>query len=187
MQKSEENKVKLASNDNDYNQILNNIKQEPPVEFELILPPREYKSEEEENNNIEGKKYQCQKCSKSFDKHQPFKSHQRNHRPKMKCQICLKEIAARNFTFHLKRHKGVKELQCDHCSRMFAIKYDLKNHITLKHRSFRNFNCQFCGKGYNRKHIYEHHIIKNHSNEKTLSKETKEIFLRSFFIKISSQ
>jgi hypothetical protein len=71
-----------------------NIKQEPSVEFVLILPAREVKKVEVKREIVDEiyDEFKCKICDKTFETKQKLQNHQRNHKPKVECSICLKMI-----------------------------------------------------------------------------------------------
>lgn len=144
--------------------IVNNIKQEPAIEFELILPQTDVKLEESsEGEEDKVKKFQCHQCPKSFDKKQNLWNHNKVHKPKVKCKICGKEITNGSFKEHQKRHEGIKSFACDCCSSAFVMKLDLIRH-KLTHRGDKKFKCLHCNRGFNNKAQLKNHLL-THSED----------------------
>jgi uncharacterized Zn-finger protein len=139
--KSEMIKIKVEPNceDKKYveseNCIKDNIKQEPEVEFVLILPPRQVKIEIEEENKTQTNEnlYRCRQCPKSFKIQKNLKSHERSHAAKVNCQICNKKLRRDCLKIHLKLHEDVKEFNCDHCSAGFVtmLSFHFINHLNF--------------------------------------------------------
>jgi KRAB domain-containing zinc finger protein len=161
-------KVKIEPFDDDSEQIesvdcvVSNIKKEPEVEFVLILPPRQVKVEKFEEKETDEKKFQCQQCSKSFEKPKNLYQHKQTHKPKTKCQVCSKEISTQTFKAHLKKHQFMQNFNCDHCSAGFVFKGDLVQHM-WKHRSSKQFKCKHCNRGFNNRQNFNAHL-QSHSN-----------------------
>jgi KRAB domain-containing zinc finger protein len=145
--------------------IINNIKKEREVEFLLILPPALLKIEKEENEvqeqNIE--KFQCEKCPKSFETPKKLHFHRKVHEPKVKCQICGKEVKKHCLRNHLKRHKTIKDYNCDHCASAFVIKSHLIRHMWA-HRSDKQFSCSHCHLSFNVDKTFEFHLLSHTKN-----------------------
>jgi uncharacterized Zn-finger protein len=138
--------------------IVNNIKKEPEVEFLLILPPR-YVKVEVEDNKIQGQNNEKTMTS-LFAKPERFKQ---IHNPKVKCEICLKEVRRMNFKRHLKSHSDIKDFNCDHCQAGFVSKPSLVRHM-WKHRSNKKFNCSQCSRGFNESRDFKVHLQSHSAN-----------------------
>jgi C2H2-type zinc-finger domain/C2H2-type zinc finger/Zinc finger, C2H2 type len=151
--------------------IVNNIKQEPEVEFLLILPPRHVKTEKvEEETKVKqngeqtnGKKFQCQQCPKSFETSSGLRQHEKSHKPKVSCEICNKVLRPHYLKAHLKIHESIKKFYCDHCGAGCVTKYELTQHM-WSHRSEKQFNCSDCNRGFNRSHGYKTHLQSHSTN-----------------------
>jgi KRAB domain-containing zinc finger protein len=148
--------------------IVNNIKNEPAVEFLCILPPFEVKTEkfEFENQNYskeEDKIFHCQKCPQSFSKKPYLMTHNQMHKPKVKCQVCFKEIRKRHLLNHQKRHEGIKDFNCDLCPAAFVTKTHLVSHMWV-HRNEKKFNCHHCTRGFNTNFHFKQHLLSHSVN-----------------------
>lgn len=64
---------------------------------------------------------------------------------------------------HLKRHLGMKNYMCDHCSRGFVTKGDLNKHMR-KHTGAYPYHCELCGKKFNDISAYYRHTNNMHNN-----------------------
>jgi zinc finger and BTB domain-containing protein 48 len=120
------------------------------------------KKEVEETQNNE-KKFQCQKCPKSFEKQQSLYQHEQIHKPKVKCEVCSKKFSKRSLKDHLQRHKNIKEFNCDYCSAGFVTKGDLTQHM-WKHRSVKRFDCTQCNRGFNGNRDFKVHLQTHSTN-----------------------
>lgn len=144
------------------------IKEEPPVEFVLILPSLEVDVENlQDGCNIkveEEEKHQCPKCPKWFRTDAFMKRHLgRAHVPKKKCKICSKEV--RELSYHMKTHqqKNLKNLKCDHCPERFWHKGNLITHVRI-HRKFKEklYVCKVC-----KEEFKSYNMFKRHENVHT--------------------
>jgi Zinc finger, C2H2 type len=147
--------------------IVNNIQQEPEVEFVSFLPPKPVEVEKFEAAALEPQKqtenYDCRKCWESFNNPQSLAQHIKYHKPKIQCPICMKNIGADYLKFHLERHDNVKKFKCDICAAGFLRKLDLAQH-TWKHRSDKQFNCAQCNRGFNGRDNYKAHLFLHSAN-----------------------
>jgi KRAB domain-containing zinc finger protein len=171
MSEMKEIKIEPVCDDSDQiesvNCIVNKIKKEPEVQFVLILPPRQVKIEKFEElsdgkSQSSEKMFQCQQCPKSYDKRQNLYRHEQTHKPKVKCEICCKNVSQKAIGTHSKRHGNIKKFNCDHCNASFVMKYHLVQHMR-KHQSVKQFNCQQCKRGFNQSQNYKTHL-QSHSN-----------------------
>lgn len=147
-------------------EIVNNIKNEPPNEFLLLLrtfdPEKRLlgdvavKQESENHNSGDENGFKCGICDKVFGDSYGLKSHKKSH-DKRKCDICLKEVAPKSFEKHLKSHEGEKErkFQCKVCAQKFLTKFKLSRHSKLHQRSL---ECDFCGHVSYNKALMTHHL-----------------------------
>jgi KRAB domain-containing zinc finger protein len=143
-----------------------NIKQEPSVEFVLILPAREVKKVEVKREII-GKvddKFKCKVCDKTFETKKKLKDHQRVHKPKVKCSICLEMVLPTHLKRHMQTHDPNRErnFECKNCSKAFATKDHLTKHFKTHEKSF---ICQECGEKFAENYQLEAHKL-NHVNNK---------------------
>ena len=64
----------------------------------------------------------------------------------------MKQLALAVRTFH------VKDLQCPHCSRKYATRCGLKEHVKHKHENQARYRSETCGKGFTIRSHYHDHI-----------------------------
>jgi KRAB domain-containing zinc finger protein len=170
---SEKSKIKVEPSCDDYDQIetianvVSNIKEEPAVEFVLILPPRQVKieptTENDQTQTKNVKKFQCQQCPKSFEKQKSLYHHEKTHKPKVKCHFCSKIISKLSLKAHLKIHENIRKFHCDHCAAGFVIKGHLVQHM-WNHRSEKKFNCTQCNRTFNKSGNFKTHIRSHSKN-----------------------
>lgn len=161
---------------------LNNIKEEPPVEFVLVLPRAEIQVErpklDEKVLNIYNNRV-SKKSTKSI----------------VKCKICLKGFLQIHLKRHLKTHtKSKQKFQCDFCLKVFDLKCNLAHHMKRKHlkpqclhcnesfdapKLFREhlkvhsidshpLKCDHCPKSFFQKHNLCYHLLRTHSTVRKL-------------------
>jgi KRAB domain-containing zinc finger protein len=147
----------------DIDYILNNIKEEPAVEYELILPPFQIQVEETQKQQKPRKKFECYHCKKSFQNQSLLKTHKEIHKPKVKCGICGKKVSRLHLKTHLKTHENIKKFCCDHCTDGFVTKQYLVRHM-WKHRSAKKFNCKHCKQGFNDNRNFKLHLVSHSVN-----------------------
>lgn len=154
--------------DDQIDQVVNKIKEEPAVEFVLILPPQEVKEENfsdssEDQKQSEEKKFHCQQCLKLFEIKKNLLRHKEIYKPKVKCQICSKEVTKKYLKIHLKSHENIKDFKCDLCSAGFVTKNRLVLHMWM-HRGEKRFKCSECNRGFNIGRDLKIHLLSHSVN-----------------------
>jgi KRAB domain-containing zinc finger protein len=107
--------------------------------------------------------YDCQFCPKSFKRLKERNFHEKYHQPKVKCEICSKEIGNRNIKAHMSLHDKVKRFNCIECKAGFVANSLLQRHMWSHRKDFK-FNCKVCKKGFNRKDYFDKHFL-SHSDD----------------------
>lgn len=146
--------------------IVNNIKQEPAVEFVLILP----NEEDESSSNVKlpkPKNLKCNKCAYVAKNPSLLYSHQRTHLKPESCETCHKRFSQKNILRnHQMQHKhGVysngpeQKFKCSECEKCFSSEYHLHSHQSNMHLQ-ENAQCDICGRvGRNREYIRRHMFV----------------------------
>lgn len=171
--------IKIAKDE-----ILKNFKQEPSVEFLVLLPAYqpnrrllgnvEVKTEinddsekSELNENKKGKRKKCPICQKlllpqSYNSH--LKLHEmRNDEPKFQCEICLKKFFGKaNLTGHMVIHEP--QHKCKLCCQKFLRKQSYVDHLLL-HEDPDAFKCDICLKLHGGKSVLLKHLLSDHKHE----------------------
>jgi KRAB domain-containing zinc finger protein len=122
-----------------------NIKEEPSVEFVLILTNPD-KSFESSKIKLEIENHRCEICFKVFANKYYLKDHMRTHQPKVQCKICNKSLTVQSMKDHMRNHelkKHAKKFNCDKCGKDFFLKRLLAFHLST-HLKFKNFKCEVC-------------------------------------------
>ena len=99
------------------------------------------------------KPFKCEECGKSFAGKRQLKNHVTNNtctKPNVEreficgfCNICFRT----KVEWHRHTLTHTKPLKCEVCSKGFARKDDLKNHMA-SHSGIKLYNCDMCGKSY---------------------------------------
>ncbi|XP_052872216.1 zinc finger protein 431-like [Anopheles cruzii] len=132
------------------------------------------------------KKHQCPHCSTAYAKEYLLKIHMRSHtgeKPFM-CQVCSKTFyAARYLLRHMDVHNKDQN-QCPQCSRKFARKSSLVEHIRT-HTGEKPFTCKVCDKAFHTTNNLRLHM-NNHVNGSTAVPQYQCPYCRGKF-KLHSQ
>ncbi|XP_055606152.1 gastrula zinc finger protein xFG20-1-like [Uranotaenia lowii] len=94
-----------------------------------------YQRTHDKNEGEEPEEYPCTACHKMFPTEQRLKNHIRGHE-KMDCEICglsYTRFALKNHI--LNKHKQGKEMQCEHCDKVYYTKYRMNFHLKQSHRA----------------------------------------------------
>lgn len=173
--------------------IINNIKNEPEVDFILILPCRNdwssinsIKSEREKpkkfsiklrkfdefeinKNSFFKTLYVCEKCDRVIEKKRNFKKHllrckNGTNGPQFNCDQCHYVGTKSNLTKHKYIHN--KKFSCETCSKKFVAQRELRDHqIVHKHGSAPEINifCDKCEKFYPTRRGLQQHKKMTHN------------------------
>lgn len=142
------------NNEKDDILFLQNIKQEPEVNFVLLLPPATYEHDEE---TLRSRKTLRNREKTKIDKIQ--KLH------KVKCDLCPSGFKSKSFLRkHMRKHDKDKRFKCSKCSRKFNQKASLLGH-SLTHLKFPSFKCDLCPKEYWSKAGVRAHLMTVHISQ----------------------
>lgn len=107
--------------------------------------------------------FSCEFCGKCFNTHMKLCYHMADHKGQFQCDLCHKVFQNRNRinthmeTVHLKK----QTFCCTQCSKGFAIKQHLKDHIRDIHDS-PTFACDYCTKVFSNRPRLQQHIKNVH-------------------------
>ena len=109
-----------------------------------------HKTEREGHLDNEAKKYQCDKCAKSFQKKKYLLHHVKiKHEGKRyPCQQCEKTFTSgQSLKLHISAFHGGKRLSCKQCEKTFVKESALQHHVKSIHEGKR-WSCKKCDKTY---------------------------------------
>ncbi|XP_017013777.2 transcription factor Ouib [Drosophila takahashii] len=99
------------------------------------------------------------------------------------CEECGNHVKGRMaFELHCKRHRGVKEFECNFCLDRFCTPAELKRH-TRKHTGEKPFKCRHCSRSFSDYSTRLKHE-RTHTNERPFAcKECKSAFTTAYILK----
>jgi scratch len=161
--------------------IVNNIKEEPPVEFLCLLPEyrveqtllgefkvkKEEKVENFDNEKSKGVKVsktrvKCSICSlellkASLRMHSWRKHKIQSQKPKIECKICSKKFFYKSrLVKHLKTHE--LKYQCKLCDQWIKDKCSYDDHMKV-HEDPEAFQCEICSTNFIKKFDLKQHLL----------------------------
>ena len=119
------------------------------------------------------KKYQCKKCSKTYNHRQHLYRHKQNCINSVihECIQCSKVfVRADTLKKHIKKCKKnsqQKEKVCSLCSKEFVKVWHLQRHLKTHIQQKNKYQCGNCNKTYSRESFYRCHIKKCNDNTST--------------------
>lgn len=99
------------------------------------------------------------------------------------CEECGNHIKGRiAFILHCKRHRGVKEFECEFCEDRFCTPAELKRH-TRRHTGEKPFKCRHCARSFSDYSTRLKHE-RTHTNERPFAcKECNSAFTTAYILK----
>ena len=129
-------------------------------------------SSQTENLNIEENeekiaKFRCIPCKRNFTAKTSLDRHIKTlHLDKFKkhvCKSCKLEFSTRpKLVKHQQIHDTEKEHECEYCSKRFASKSYVKEHIDSKHLNRKKFSCEICDEKFTQKGSLKRHQMTKH-------------------------
>ena len=120
-----------------------------------------------DNHEEPEKKFQCERCEKSFKTRTCWKIHfERMHveNKKFPCTKCTRSYALKHeLEDHISSiHEGIKKFKCNECTSVFTRADNLRTHVRTVHLGIKAFKCESCGKEFIRSKYLEKHKISCH-------------------------
>jgi len=125
------------------------VKAEDPVEYLLIIPPKEEPKEKKENENGEQAKTSTTQTTNEGLKCDHFD-----------CDFVGK--TKQSLLRHQKSH--TKPFECKDCNKRFSNMQQLKNHRLVHHENPNTFQCKVCKKSLRSKHALNYHLKTHEEN-----------------------
>ncbi|XP_016980567.2 transcription factor Ouib [Drosophila rhopaloa] len=99
------------------------------------------------------------------------------------CEECGNNVKGRMaFILHCKRHRGVKEYECEFCQDRFCTQAELKRHVR-KHTGEKPFECRHCSRSFSDYSTRLKHE-RTHTNERPFAcRECKSAFTTAYILK----
>ncbi|KAL4717862.1 hypothetical protein ACJJTC_001011 [Scirpophaga incertulas] len=124
-----------------------------------------------DDDDEDGKQYQCDTCNKQFSRKELLAKHTRTHSGKhYECDICKKKFnRSDNLRSHKRTHDPREKTKantclCLYCGRSFNNSSNLIVHMR-RHTGEKPYKCDFCGKGFPRSSDLQCHR-RSHTGEK---------------------
>jgi len=125
------------------------VKAEDPVEYLLIIPPKEEPKEKKENENGEQATTSTTQTTNEDLKCDHFD-----------CDFVGK--TSKTLSNHQKSH--TKPFECKDCEKRFSTKYQLKDHRLVQHENPNEFQCKVCKKSLRSKQSLNFHLQTHEEN-----------------------
>jgi len=157
------------------------VKAEDPVEYLLIIPPKEEPKEKKENENGEQATTSTTKTTNEdlkcdyFDcdfigkTRKSLLAHQKSHTKPFECKDCKKRFSTKQHlnNHRLIQHENPNAFQCKVCKKNLSCKKTLKNHLqTHEENPAKPFKCLKCLKSFRLKELLKLHQMNKHSDSK---------------------
>ena len=101
----------------------------------------------------------CVHCDFKSDRRVTLEGHLRRHiKERFVCTECGKKLKGKlSMRHHMKKHKGIYDVQCVECDKRFVSENSMRSHINSRH-SKTIFICEECGKEFKLKQQYDRHL-----------------------------
>jgi len=156
------------------------VKAEDPVEYLLIIPPKEEPKEKKENENGEQATTSTQTTNEDLKcdhfgcdfvgkTRRSLLDHQRSHTKPFECRDCEKKFSMKQQlkNHRLIQHENPNVFQCKVCKKSLRSKKSLKNHLqTHEENPAKPFKCLKCPKSFRLKRKLKLHQMSKHSDSK---------------------
>lgn len=112
----------------------------------------------------------CEVCLQDIAR-KNFYRHLKSHTEepqKCNCEICGKELSRTNYSRHLKIHTGEKPHKCNMCDAAFITTTSLYEHQKT-HSTAKDYLCQYCEKAFKQHAQLRYHIRLKHTGNTEMS------------------
>jgi len=161
--------------------LVDYIKQEPPSEFECILPYENVAIKVEESQTEEYADVQSESSGKLQLNAQPSGRLKVENEStelddvsgkgkKVRCPICREIFLCESIKNHIELH-GAKKIkprfQCKVCSRLYISASLLANHMKVHQRNLKSgaFKCETCDRNFNSRALLHEHLEDHVNND----------------------
>ena len=142
------------------------------MQFHYSWPGDSFKRKTNVGPDGEKLKYKCQHCDKAFNHYSNMNAHvhKKHIQKKIQCSECPKMFA---YKYELREHMFIhlggqdSKFKCQFCEKTFQRSTTLKNHERTTHLGIKRFKCETCGKLFGTKFNMKVHIEKLHSGNNT--------------------
>lgn len=119
--------------------------------------PNKIKSNNSSSSKV--KNFKCDTCGEVFDNFNKCNDHKKTHgKQRYQCPTCSKWFAKRyHMKNHMEIHLGNRNYECVTCHKKYSNPGNLDRHVRVFHYKEKSYFCKLCGKGFSQTTTLKQH------------------------------